>query len=276
MYRAILSTRSRLSLLAKIKSTMWPSWWLSSKESACSAGDTGLDPWVGKSPCRRKSQPTPVLFLKNPLDRGAWWAIFQGLAKSRTKLNAWAQPWKHDANLTDGTGAGRGSANFETLDANLKDGTGAGLGSANFGANRTASEVRVSFTLLSGWNKKVKRRIIFHDTWKSCKIQIVRSKIKLNWDTTCLHLGIQNSLEVSLFHTKYSVFGSLQQKFVDLQSGIKTRNILALEKEIDFGPTLKVIKTRQTSHFPPNGLGSALLCEGPIKTSRNSSRAMLI
>lgn len=87
---------------------------------------------------------------------------------------------------------------------------------------------------------------------------------------------MQNSLEVSLFHTKYSVFGPLQQKSVDLQSGIKTRDILALEKETDFGPTLKVIETRQMSHFPPSGLGSALLCEGPIKTSRNSSRAMLV
>ena len=160
------------------------------------------------------------------------------------------------------------STPLKTLDSNLKDGTGAGQGSANFGPNRTASEVRVSFTLLSGWNKKVKRRILFHDTWKSYKIQIAGSKIKLSWDTTCLHLGIQNSLELSLFHTKYSVFGPLQQKFVALQSGIKTRNILVLEKETDFRPIWKVTKTKQMSHFPPNSLESALLCEGAIKNSR--------
>ena len=35
-------------------------WWLSSKESACNAGDTGLDPWVRKIPWRREWQPTPV------------------------------------------------------------------------------------------------------------------------------------------------------------------------------------------------------------------------
>ena len=31
------------------------------KASACSTGDLGLDPWVGKIPWRRKWQPTPVL-----------------------------------------------------------------------------------------------------------------------------------------------------------------------------------------------------------------------
>ena len=32
-----------------------------SKASACSDGDPGFDPWVGKIPWRRKWQPTPVL-----------------------------------------------------------------------------------------------------------------------------------------------------------------------------------------------------------------------
>ena len=35
-------------------------WWLSSKESACLCRRRGLHPWVGKSPWRRKWQPTPV------------------------------------------------------------------------------------------------------------------------------------------------------------------------------------------------------------------------
>ena len=35
-------------------------WWLSGKESACSAGDTGLIARSGRSPCRRKWQLTPV------------------------------------------------------------------------------------------------------------------------------------------------------------------------------------------------------------------------
>ena len=40
-------------------------WWLSGKESTCSAWDAGersrFDPWVRKIPWRRKWQPTPVL-----------------------------------------------------------------------------------------------------------------------------------------------------------------------------------------------------------------------
>ena len=35
---------------------------LSSKESSCPAGEAGNDPWVGKTPWKRKWQPTP-LFL---------------------------------------------------------------------------------------------------------------------------------------------------------------------------------------------------------------------
>ena len=44
-------------------------WWLSSKESACNAGDAGLTPWVGKTTRRRKWQPTPVFLPGNPMDR---------------------------------------------------------------------------------------------------------------------------------------------------------------------------------------------------------------
>ena len=45
--------------------------WLSSKESACSAedtGDTGSVPWIGKIPWRRAQQPTP-LFLSRESHR---------------------------------------------------------------------------------------------------------------------------------------------------------------------------------------------------------------
>ena len=31
-------------------------------------------------------QPTPVLLLENPMDRGAWWAAVHGVAKSHTRL----------------------------------------------------------------------------------------------------------------------------------------------------------------------------------------------
>ena len=35
---------------------------------------------------RRKWQPTPVFFLKNPRDGGAWWAAICGVTQSRTWL----------------------------------------------------------------------------------------------------------------------------------------------------------------------------------------------
>ena len=56
--------------------------WLSGKESACSAGDTGSIP-VGKILWRRKWQPTPVFLPGNPMDRGTWRATNWGLQRVR-------------------------------------------------------------------------------------------------------------------------------------------------------------------------------------------------
>ena len=42
-----------------VDACMFPRW-LSGKESACQCSRCGFDPWVGKSPCRRKWLPTPV------------------------------------------------------------------------------------------------------------------------------------------------------------------------------------------------------------------------
>jgi len=42
------------------------------KNPPANAGDLkrrGFDPWVWKIPWRKKWQPTPVFFLKNPMDR---------------------------------------------------------------------------------------------------------------------------------------------------------------------------------------------------------------
>ena len=48
--------------LVNMKATsLGASWWLSGKESACQCRRLGFDPWVGKIPCRRKRQPSPVL-----------------------------------------------------------------------------------------------------------------------------------------------------------------------------------------------------------------------
>ena len=35
---------------------------------------------------RRKWQHTPVFFLENPRDRGAWWAVVCGVTQSQTQL----------------------------------------------------------------------------------------------------------------------------------------------------------------------------------------------
>ena len=43
--------------------------------------DADSIPGWGRSP-GGAWQPTPVSYLKNPLDRGAWWAVVQGVAKS--------------------------------------------------------------------------------------------------------------------------------------------------------------------------------------------------
>ena len=53
------------------------------KESACSAGDPGLIPGLGRSPEQGNDYPLQYSFLKNSTDRGAWWATVHGVAKSR-------------------------------------------------------------------------------------------------------------------------------------------------------------------------------------------------
>ena len=44
------------------------------KESACSVGDLGLIPGLGRSPGEGNSYPLQYSNLENPVDRGAWWA----------------------------------------------------------------------------------------------------------------------------------------------------------------------------------------------------------
>ena len=40
-----------------------------------------------EDPRRRKWQPTPLFFLENPMDRGAWRATVHGVAQSWTRLS---------------------------------------------------------------------------------------------------------------------------------------------------------------------------------------------
>ena len=54
------------------------------KNPPANAGDMrhGFHPRVTKMPWRRKWQPIPVFLPGNPVKRGAWWAIFHGVAES--------------------------------------------------------------------------------------------------------------------------------------------------------------------------------------------------
>ena len=54
------------------------------KESACHAGDLGLIPGLGKILWRRNGSPLQYSFLENPMDREAWRAAVQRVAKSQT------------------------------------------------------------------------------------------------------------------------------------------------------------------------------------------------
>ena len=54
------------------------------KESACNAGDPGLIPGLGRSPEEKNGNPLQYSCLENSMDRGDWWALVHGVAKSRT------------------------------------------------------------------------------------------------------------------------------------------------------------------------------------------------
>ena len=58
-----------------------------SKESACSAGDSGSILGSGRSPGEGNGNPLQYSCLENPMDGGAWWATVHGVAKSLTRLN---------------------------------------------------------------------------------------------------------------------------------------------------------------------------------------------
>ena len=56
------------------------------KETACSAGDLGSIPGVGRSPGEGNGNPLQYSGLENPTDRGAWRATVPGVAKSWAQL----------------------------------------------------------------------------------------------------------------------------------------------------------------------------------------------
>ena len=52
--------------------------------SACNVGDPCSIPGSGRSPGEGNGYPLQCSCLENSTDRGAWWAIVHGVAKSRT------------------------------------------------------------------------------------------------------------------------------------------------------------------------------------------------
>ena len=56
--------------------------------NAGDARDMGLIPGWGRSPGEVTGNPLQYSCLGNPTDRGAWWAIVQGVAKSQTQLSS--------------------------------------------------------------------------------------------------------------------------------------------------------------------------------------------
>ena len=63
-------------------------WWLSSEESACNSGDTGLIPGLGRSLGEGNGNPLQYSCLENSMDTdgGVWQATVHKVAKSQTQL----------------------------------------------------------------------------------------------------------------------------------------------------------------------------------------------
>ena len=57
------------------------------KNPPANAGDTGSIPGSGRSPGEGNGNPLRYSCLENSMDRGAWWAIVLGVAKSHTRLS---------------------------------------------------------------------------------------------------------------------------------------------------------------------------------------------
>ena len=57
------------------------------KESACSAGDPGSIPGLGRSPGEGNGNPLQYPCLENLMDRGTQWIAVHGVAKSRARLS---------------------------------------------------------------------------------------------------------------------------------------------------------------------------------------------
>ena len=83
------------------------------KESACSAGDLGLIPGLGRSPGGGNGKPLQYTCLENPMDRGAWWATVHGVTRVGHNLATNPLPLVKEIGNSDWNK--RGSCFFLTL-----------------------------------------------------------------------------------------------------------------------------------------------------------------
>ena len=74
------------SLVGEIRSHNFPGG-SDGKASVYKAGDLGLIPGLERSPGEENGNPLQYSYLKNPMDRGAWWATVHGVAQSETWLS---------------------------------------------------------------------------------------------------------------------------------------------------------------------------------------------
>ena len=77
-----------LYILYAINNIIWTSWVvLVVKNLPANAGDirdAGSIPGLGRSPGGGHGNPLQYSCLKNPMDRGAWWAMVHGVSQSDT------------------------------------------------------------------------------------------------------------------------------------------------------------------------------------------------
>ena len=64
-----------------------------SKESACSTGDQGSIPGLGRFPGEGNSNPLQYSCLENPMGWGPWQATIHGVTKSQTWLSEFSHSW---------------------------------------------------------------------------------------------------------------------------------------------------------------------------------------
>ena len=70
--------------------SIWLPQWLSGRESACNAGDTGdvgSFPGVGRSPGGGNGNPLQYSCLEYSIDRGAWCVTVHRVTKCQTQLS---------------------------------------------------------------------------------------------------------------------------------------------------------------------------------------------